>query len=145
MQEELSLGAGVSAVSGTTTKASSLIGRDVLDPAGEELGEINDLMLDLASGEVRYAVLGFGGFLGLDEKLFAIPLNAFELDSAGLFDDRRPSQTLLAHPLSDRCQSHASRGDGHYPVSDHGVGLCVGAICQMLICSSDARLWLRHS
>jgi sporulation protein YlmC with PRC-barrel domain len=46
---------------------------DVENSAGESLGSIHDIMIDLATGNVAYAVLSFGGFLGLGEKLFAIP------------------------------------------------------------------------
>ena len=58
-------------------RLSQLIGRDVRDPKGEDLGDIKDLVVDLDSGEVKYAVVAFGGFMGLGEKLFAFPLSAF--------------------------------------------------------------------
>jgi sporulation protein YlmC with PRC-barrel domain len=46
---------------------------DVENSAGESLGSIEDIMIDLDDGCVAYAVLSFGGFLGLGDKLFAIP------------------------------------------------------------------------
>ncbi|MHB8167568.1 MAG: PRC-barrel domain-containing protein [Sulfuricella sp.] len=39
------------------------------------------MMLDMRSGKVGYAVLSFGGFLGMGEKLFAVPWNALTLDT----------------------------------------------------------------
>ncbi len=42
----------------------------------ENLGDIKELMLDPVSGKIAYAVLSFGGFLGLGEKLFAVPFSA---------------------------------------------------------------------
>jgi sporulation protein YlmC with PRC-barrel domain len=51
----------------------------VINTAGEHLGKIEDLMLDLQGGRVAYAALSFGGFLGLGEKLFAIPWDALQL------------------------------------------------------------------
>lgn len=61
--------------------ASSIDSEDVVNAQGEDLGEIKELMIDIQSGRVAYAVLGFGGFLGMGEKLFAIPWSAFKLDA----------------------------------------------------------------
>ncbi len=52
---------------------STLIGDGVRNKAGEDLGEIHDFMIDLESGRIAYAVLSFGGILGVGDKLFAIP------------------------------------------------------------------------
>jgi sporulation protein YlmC with PRC-barrel domain len=61
--------------------ADTLIGDDVVNPAGEDLGKIEAIMLDVGSGRVAYAVLSFGGFLGMGNKLFAIPWGALTLDA----------------------------------------------------------------
>jgi sporulation protein YlmC with PRC-barrel domain len=61
--------------------ATKMIGDDVVNRAGENLGKIEELMLDLEKGRVAYAVLSFGGFLGMGEKLFAIPFEALKLDA----------------------------------------------------------------
>ncbi|MGL1834867.1 PRC-barrel domain-containing protein [Rhodocyclaceae bacterium SMB388] len=60
--------------------AGSLSGDDVYNHKGEDLGEIKEIMLDMRSGRVAYAVLSYGGFLGMGEKLFAVPWNALTLD-----------------------------------------------------------------
>lgn len=59
-------------------RATKLIGMDVKNLAGEDLGEIKDLIVDLENERVYYAVLSFGGFLGLGDKLFAYPVRAFK-------------------------------------------------------------------
>jgi uncharacterized protein YrrD len=59
--------------------AGSLIGNSVVNSQGEELGKIEEIMLDLDTGRVAYAVLSFGGVLGLGNKLFAIPWAALAL------------------------------------------------------------------
>ena len=59
--------------------ADSLVGTTVKNAANEELGEIKSIMIDITSGRVAYAVLSFGGFLGLGDKLFAIPWEAFSV------------------------------------------------------------------
>jgi sporulation protein YlmC with PRC-barrel domain len=53
--------------------ASTMIDDEVCNPAGESLGKIEELMIDVTAGRIAYAVLSFGGFLGLGNKLFAIP------------------------------------------------------------------------
>ena len=62
--------------------ASSITGTKVLDPTGDQLGSIEEVMLHTDTGDVAYAVLSFGGFLGMGEKLFAIPWEALTIDAA---------------------------------------------------------------
>ncbi len=61
--------------------ASTLIGNPVVSRDGEKLGRITELMLDTASGSVRYAVLRSGGILGFGGRLFAVPWGGLKLDS----------------------------------------------------------------
>jgi sporulation protein YlmC with PRC-barrel domain len=61
--------------------ASTLSGDGVRNPAGEDLGKIEDFMIDLENGRIAYTVLSFGGFLGMGNKLFAVPWQAMTLDT----------------------------------------------------------------
>jgi sporulation protein YlmC with PRC-barrel domain len=61
--------------------ADTLVGNDVYNHKGEDLGDVKEIMLDMRTGKVAYAVLSFGGFLGMGEKLFAVPWNALTLDT----------------------------------------------------------------
>ena len=61
--------------------ADTLMGNDVYNSDGEDLGDIKELMIDMQSGEVAYAVLSFGGVLGMGDKLFAVPWAALKLDT----------------------------------------------------------------
>jgi sporulation protein YlmC with PRC-barrel domain len=61
--------------------ADTLIGNDVYNHRDEDLGDIKEIMIDMRSGRIAYAVLSFGGFLGMGEKLFAVPWNAMTLDT----------------------------------------------------------------
>lgn len=63
---------------GRDLRASKLIGKEVRDASGEKLGEIQDMIVDAKAERVHYAVLAFGGALGLGEKLFAYPLRTFK-------------------------------------------------------------------
>ena len=58
---------------------STLKGHNVVNKAKEDLGKIEDLMIDLENDRIAYAVLSFGGFLGMGNKLFAVPWRALEL------------------------------------------------------------------
>lgn len=60
--------------------ADTLLGEDVFNQKGEE-GDIKEIMLDMNNGKVAYAVLSFGGFLGIGDKRFAVPWNALTLDT----------------------------------------------------------------
>jgi sporulation protein YlmC with PRC-barrel domain len=60
--------------------ASTLKGDRVRNSAGEDLGKVDEIMIDVPSGKVAYAVLSFGGFLGMGDKLFALPWAALTLD-----------------------------------------------------------------
>lgn len=62
--------------------ATTMIGDTVVNPEGEELGTLKELMIDLDEGRINYVVLSFGGFLGMGDKLFAIPWEAFTLNPA---------------------------------------------------------------
>lgn len=61
--------------------ANTLINEDVVNAQGENLGDIKEIMLDMQTGKVAYAVLSFGGVFGIGEKLFAVPWTALTLDT----------------------------------------------------------------
>jgi uncharacterized protein YrrD len=60
--------------------AGTLKGDSVKNMEGESLGRIEDFMLDMGAGRVRYAVLSFGGIAGIGDKLFAVPPEALRID-----------------------------------------------------------------
>ena len=61
--------------------ADTLIGDDVYNHEDEELGDIKEIMLDMRTGQIAYAVLSFGGVLGMGDKLFAVPWERLTLDT----------------------------------------------------------------
>jgi sporulation protein YlmC with PRC-barrel domain len=60
--------------------ASTITGDPVKNANGDDLGNIEEIVIDLDSGRVAYAVLAAGGFLGLGEKFFAIPWDMVTVD-----------------------------------------------------------------
>ena len=61
--------------------ADTLVGNKVRDIDGDELGIVEHVMLDVPGGRIAYAVLSFGGIMGMGGKLFAIPWQALTLDT----------------------------------------------------------------
>ncbi|QNP48943.1 PRC-barrel domain-containing protein [Diaphorobacter aerolatus] len=56
-------------------------GTDVYNPAGDKLGSIDELMIDKMSGQVRYAVMEFGGFLGIGTDRYPLPWDTMKYDT----------------------------------------------------------------
>ena len=63
-----------------TLGAATLIGDKVVNLGGEYVGKIEELMIDVTTGRVAYAVLSHGGVLGFGAKLFALPWSALTVD-----------------------------------------------------------------
>jgi sporulation protein YlmC with PRC-barrel domain len=61
--------------------ASRVIGTSVYNSSGESIGEIEDVILDKLSNGVMFAVIGFGGFLGVGEKYHAVPWASLDYDA----------------------------------------------------------------
>lgn len=70
------------AASGKVLSAGTMTGDDVVDGTGEKLGTLEELMIDVDRGTIAYAVLSVGGFMGMGDKLFAIPWSAVRMDTA---------------------------------------------------------------
>jgi sporulation protein YlmC with PRC-barrel domain len=64
----------------TIVVKKSILGAKVTNPDREDLGKIEDLVLDARNNRVVYAILSFGGILGMGDKHFAIPWEAFSFD-----------------------------------------------------------------
>jgi sporulation protein YlmC with PRC-barrel domain len=62
--------------------ASRVIGTDVYNTAGKKVGVIEDIMLEKTSNSIMYAVIGFGGFLGIGEKFHAIPWSVLDYEKS---------------------------------------------------------------
>jgi hypothetical protein len=65
-----------------TLGASTLRHDKVVNLEGHDIGRIEELMIDVVSGRVAYAVLSFGGILGVGGKLFALPWSTLTIDEA---------------------------------------------------------------
>jgi len=67
--------------SNAVVKTREVIGVKVINAKNESLGKIEELIINKISGQVCYAVLSFGGFMGMGDKLFALPWNALKYNT----------------------------------------------------------------
>jgi sporulation protein YlmC with PRC-barrel domain len=63
-------------------RAKKVLGTKVTDPSGKKIGEIEDVVLDKQSNSILFAVVGFGGFLGMAEKYHPLPWASLDYDEA---------------------------------------------------------------
>jgi sporulation protein YlmC with PRC-barrel domain len=83
--------------------AASIIGDHIENLEGEDLGKIDNLMVNLYNGEVEYAVVEFGSFLGIGGKLFAVPFKELKLDpDKKVFILNRDKEYLKQSPGFDK-------------------------------------------
>jgi len=83
--------------------ANTLLGNDVYNKDNQDLGDIKEFMIDMDSGKIAYAVLSFGGLLGMGDKLFAVPWAALSLDTQNKrFTLNVPKETLKDAPGFDK-------------------------------------------
>ncbi|MDZ7615446.1 MAG: PRC-barrel domain-containing protein [Patescibacteria group bacterium] len=68
------------AAKAVTVRASQISGMKVNNPKGENLGSVDDIVIDATSGRVRYAAVSYGGFLGFGDTLVAVPWAAFTVE-----------------------------------------------------------------
>ena len=84
-------------------RADALIGRDVRNTANDDLGEVDDVVLDTGEGGHSYAVVAYGGFLGLGEEQVAVPLSALSITEDGnILVLDMSKETFEAAPRFDR-------------------------------------------
>ena len=108
-------------------RSSNVCGAAVKGVSNEDIGKIEEIAIDLESGKIAYAVLSVGGFLGFNNKLFAIPWEEFvfkhnEAEKHFILDTSK--EKLAAAPGFDKDdwpktaeRDWESEVDAHYPES----------------------------
>ncbi|HRO60498.1 MAG TPA: PRC-barrel domain-containing protein [Burkholderiaceae bacterium] len=64
----------------TIARASRLIGGDVENPQGDNIGKIRDMVIDPSTGQIQQVVVGVGGFLGIGEKDVALQWDGLQIE-----------------------------------------------------------------
>jgi sporulation protein YlmC with PRC-barrel domain len=87
--------------------ATTLKGTTVRTGQGDDLGKVEDLMINTDTGAVDYAVLSFGGFMKIGNKLFAVPLQALRVDSE--------EETLVLNESKERLENAPGFDKDNWP------------------------------
>lgn len=93
--------------------ATTMIGDSVVNARGESLGKIEDFIIDPVHARVDYAVLSFGGFLGVGDKLFAVPLEALKLS--------REEKRFILDVEKERLKNAPGFEKGKWPATSDGA------------------------
>ena len=105
----------------STIRSDRVTGTDVYGPGRESIGSIDHLVIDKQSGQVRYAIMNFGGFLGIGQSEHPVPWDALDydtsldgyrtnitkqqLENAPDYDDRSFSDRAWAQRVADNYQT----------------------------------------
>jgi sporulation protein YlmC with PRC-barrel domain len=73
---------GMSAAKSDAIRAKTVIGTSIKDATGEKIGQVEDIVLDKLSNNIVFAIVGFGGFLGMGEKYHPIPWSSLKYDES---------------------------------------------------------------
>jgi len=88
-------------------------GMEVMDPSGEKIGSISDVMIDLDSGRILYAVLKFGGWF--NRKSFALPWEAFKLANRERYYDEEYQNNLVLNIPKERFEEAEGFDEDNWP------------------------------
>jgi len=106
-------------------RAKKVIGTSVKNAAGDKIGQVEDIVLDKLSNNIVYAVIGFGGFLGMNEKFHPVPWSALDYNEAeGSYVVPFTKEQLQAAPAdsidkltkADGAAAYATRANEYYNI-----------------------------
>jgi len=107
-------------------RAKKVIGTSVKNSAGERIGQVEDIVLDKLSNNIVYAVVGFGGFLGMNEKFHPVPWSALDyVESEDSYvvpftkDELKaaPADSLEKLTRADGAAAYSASAKSYYKVS----------------------------
>jgi len=107
-------------------RAKKVIGTSVKNSAGEKIGQVEDIVLDKLSNNIVYAVVGFGGFLGMNEKYHPVPWSALDyVESEDSYvvpftkDELKlaPADSLDKLTRSDGAAAYSASAKSYYKIS----------------------------
>ena len=106
-------------------RAKRVLGTTVKNTAGEKIGQVEDIVLDKTSNSIVFAVVGFGGFLGMNEKYHPVPWSALDYDEVENsyvvpFTKEQlqaaPSDSIDKLTRSDGAAAYATRANEYYNI-----------------------------
>lgn len=104
------------ATSGSNIRVSQLIGMGIQNQKGKSIGSVNDIVINAKSGKVRYAAVSYGGFMGLGDKLFAVPWQAFKYQKG----EKEAEHKLVLNATEQQLKSATGFDQDNWPnFADH--------------------------
>jgi len=104
---------------GANIRVSQLMGYNIQNSQGESVGEIQDIVIDGKSGKIRYAAVTYGGFLGMGNKLFAVPFEAFKVqvdpDEVGDDDVDSDDYVLVLNVTQQQLEGQQGFDEDNWP------------------------------
>ncbi len=104
---------------GTSVRVSKLIGYNIQNSQGESVGEIKDIVVDPQNGKIKYAAVTYGGFLGVGNKMFAVPFEAFKVqidpDEVGDDDIDDDDYVLILNVTQQQLEGEKGFDEDHWP------------------------------
>jgi len=104
---------------GALIAADKVQGTAVYNTAGENLGSIQDVMIDKKSGNVAYAIMSFGGFLGIGNKYHPLPWSMLKYDTSKGGYVVSLSRSMLEKAPNYAAGSSPAWGNREYETSIH--------------------------
>lgn len=104
-----------SKTSAVTVRASQLIGMNIQNDQEESVGEIKDFVLDSRTGKVRYVAVTYGGFLGVGNKMFAVPFEAFQAKHDPDDPDDPDDYVLVLNVTQSQLDGATGFDEDHWP------------------------------
>ncbi|TWU35213.1 PRC-barrel domain protein [Novipirellula aureliae] len=104
---------------GANIRVSQLMGYNIQNAQGESVGEIKDIVMDSRTGKVSYVAVTYGGFLGMGNKLFAVPFEAFkvQVDPDEVADDDidEDDYVLVLNVTQQQLEGQTGFDEDHWP------------------------------
>ncbi len=97
---------------GSSIRVSQLMGMNIQNAKGESVGEINDIVLDANTGKVKYAAVTYGGLLGVGNKMFAVPFEAFKCQQD---PDDQDEHVMVLNVTQKQLEGQMGFDEDHWP------------------------------
>ncbi len=112
-QNDRALGGVDDRTSGNMVRASKLIGMNLYNTNNENVGEIKDLVVDSRSGRIEYVAVTYGGFLGLGNKMFAVPFDAIKYEVPA--NNADSNHRLILNVTKQQMEGAVGFDEDHWP------------------------------
>ena len=101
-------------VSGSQVRVSQLMGMNIQNAKGENVGEISDVVVDTNTGKISYAAVTYGGIMGIGNKMHAVPFKAFKTKQD---PDDKDETCLVLNVTQEQMEGETGFDEDNWPNS----------------------------